>query len=185
MYSCLFPDMIALQHVNLQSDNAYYWYNDEDEMDTGLIDWGGCSPGSFTSRMSGSITSALGPVLDEHEEGFLRCFIDEYYKECGIKLDFAEFQRQWMLFYCNYIYSMGSNIEMEIFRETPREMWKDIKSMWDDKAVGRWNVRCYVFMINHALEYLHLRWSRNGKRRLHCHDVFVEWKEYWEFKGMT
>jgi len=185
LYTCLFPEMIAFQHTNLQSDNAYYWYNADDEMDTGLIDWGGASPGSFATRMLGSITSALGTVLDEHEEGFLRCFIDEYYKECGIKLSYSELHRQWMLQYCTYLTTMGSNIEMEIFRETPREMWKDIKSKWDDMAVGRWNVRCYVFMIEHALEYLHLRWIRKGKGLLHCQEHFEEWKEYWEGKGMT
>merc|ERR1712187_119984 len=43
LYQCLFPDMIALQHTNLQSDNAYYWYNSKDDMDAGLIDWGGAS----------------------------------------------------------------------------------------------------------------------------------------------
>jgi len=185
LYTCLFPDMVALQHTNLQSDNAYYWYNDKDEMDCGLIDWGGASPAPFSSRLSGSITSAEGSVLDEHEDGLLRCFINEYYKECGIKLDFGELQRQWMLCYCQYITTMGTNIEMEIFRETPRPMWKDIKDKWDDKAAGRWNVRCYVFMIDHALEYLYLRWKRGGEKRLHCHDVLVEWKAYWESKGMT
>lgn len=185
LYSCLFPGMIALQHANLQSDNAYYWRDAEGKMDAGLIDWGGACPSNFAARLSGCLTSAEGEVLDEHEDGLLRCFVDEYYKECGIRLDFYEFRRQWRLNYCLYVASMGVNIEMEIFRETPREEWKTIHSMWHPKAVGRWNVRCYVFMIASALKYLNIRWVRNGKKRLHCHDAFLEWKEYWVGQGMT
>merc|ERR1712204_34242 len=35
LYQCLFPHMIGFQHSNLQSDNAYYWYDSDDKMDTG------------------------------------------------------------------------------------------------------------------------------------------------------
>mmetsp|Transcript_77857 Transcript_77857/g.166964 ORF Transcript_77857/g.166964 Transcript_77857/m.166964 type:complete len:708 (-) Transcript_77857:59-2182(-) len=185
MYGCLFPDMIGFQHTNLQSDNAFYWYTEEGKMDIGIIDWGGASPGSFCSRMTGSITSCEGDVLDAHEDGFLNCFITEYYKESGIKLDFHEFQRQWMLTYCTYILSCGTNIEMEVFRETPREAWGSIKGIWDDKIAGRWNVRCFVFMIASMLKYLRIRWIRGGKNNFHCHDDFREWKTYWDAKGMT
>lgn len=190
LYGCLFPDFVALQHVNLQSDNAYYWYSLEGDMDAGIIDWGGAAPANVCTTLRGSITSAEGHVLDEHEEGLLRCFIDEYYKECGVLLDFDEFQRQWLLSYCAYIQEMGFNIEMTIFRETPREMWKDIRSKWDHKVVGRWNVRCYTFMIGSALEYLYLRWKRRGgggeeECRLHCHEFLHEWRTLWESVGMT
>eukprot|EP00442_Polarella_glacialis_P005353 CAMPEP_0115054996 /NCGR_PEP_ID=MMETSP0227-20121206/4400_1 /TAXON_ID=89957 /ORGANISM="Polarella glacialis, Strain CCMP 1383" /LENGTH=285 /DNA_ID=CAMNT_0002439525 /DNA_START=27 /DNA_END=884 /DNA_ORIENTATION=+ len=184
MYACNFPDMIALQHSNLQSDNAFYWRTDEDDMDCGIIDWGGCSPGHFPAKMQASVTSAEGEILDEHEDGLLQCFIDEYYKECGILLNLEEFRRQWWLTYCSYVQSMGTNIEMEIYRCTPREQWKTIRDLWDDRAVGVWNV-CFAFMIGSALKYLHLRWTRKGRGKLHIHDTFSEWKAYWETKGMT
>lgn len=185
MYCFLFPDMIALQHSNLQSDNAYYWRNKEGEMDCGIIDWGGAAPGHFCIRFTSSITSAEGDVLDEHEDGLLQCFIDEYYQECGIKLDFEEFRRQWWLCYATYVTSMGTNIEMEIFRETPREAWASIDSLWHDKVAGIWNVRCYAFMIASALKYLHLRWQRGGRKGLHVHETLKSWRAYWEPKGMT
>lgn len=187
-YFCLFPDMVALQHTNLQSDNAYYWYTDDDQIDCGIIDWGGASTRQFTSVMGGSITSAEGDVLDEHEDGLLRCFIDEYYKECGIRLDFEEFRRQWWLMYCLYVSGIGVQIEMEIFRETPREEWSTISSLDDPRVVGVWNVRCYCFMIEKALSYLHRRFTRReggDPTKLHVHNAFVEWKTYWEKKGMT
>jgi len=185
LYGCLFPEMVALQHANLQSDNAYYWRDEEGTMDCGIIDWGSASPGNFTQRLVSSITSAEGEVLDEHEDGLLRCFVDEYLAGCGIQLDFFEVRRQWWLSYITYMYSMGVNIEMEVFRETPREQWASIRSLWDPRVVGVWNVRCYAFMIGSALRYLHLRWRRAGSGRLHVHELFLEWKAFWEAKGMT
>jgi len=183
-YFMLFPEMIGMMHSNLQSDNAYYWWNDNDQMDCGIIDWGGLSPGCLSHRLTGSITSATGEVLDEHEDGLLQCWIDEYYKECGIKVDFDEMKRHWNLGYMNYLYSMGMNIEQEVFRECPREEWATLTDLFDERTAGMWNCRCYVFMIYNALTYLMRRWKRNGEKRLHIHDTFIEWKAYWESKGM-
>eukprot|EP00933_Yihiella_yeosuensis_P060632 TRINITY_DN63383_c0_g1_i1.p1 TRINITY_DN63383_c0_g1~~TRINITY_DN63383_c0_g1_i1.p1 ORF type:complete len:643 (-),score=157.06 TRINITY_DN63383_c0_g1_i1:176-2104(-) len=185
LYGFLFPEMIALQHPNLQSDNAFYWRRDDGETDCGIIDWGGCAPGHFAHKLQASVTSAEGDVLDEHEDGLIQCFIDEYYRECGIQLNFEEFRRQWWLTYCAYVQQMGTNIEMEIYRCTPRDEWKTIKSLWDDRAAGVWNVRCQSFMIGSALKYLHLRWKRKGGGRLHIHDTFEEWKAFWEANGMS
>merc|ERR1711920_367660 len=85
LYSSLFPQMMALQHTNLQSDNAFYWR--DGEMDCGIIDWGGLGCRTIIPACLGSITSAEGDVLYQHEEGFFRCFRDEFHRESGIKLD--------------------------------------------------------------------------------------------------
>jgi len=186
MYNWLFPDYIGMSHSNLQSDNAYYWRNADGEMDCGIIDWGGLSPGHIGQRLMGSITSAEGEVLDEHEDGLLQCWRDEYAAECGLQCDFHELKRTWYLGFMTYLYSMGMNIETEVFRQTPREEWKTITTLMDERAAGQWNCRCYIFMIDHALKYLYLRWKRGGKgKRLHIHTTFEEWKEFWKAKGMT
>jgi len=185
LYSCLFPDMIAFQHWNLQSDNGYFWWTDDDKLDCGLIDWGGAAPASFPAKLSGSITAMLGDVLHVHEDGLIKCFIDEYYRECGIKLNFFEFRRQWWLAYCGYIGSLGTNIEFEIFREHPREEWDKVEDIWSDMVAGTWTVRCQVFMTLEAMKYLHARWLAKRKGNLHCHDTFLEWKDYWEARGMN
>jgi len=182
-YTCIFPDMIAMQHANLQSDNGFFWLNAKGQMDCGLIDWGGAAPKQFAMVLGGCLTSAEGDVLDEHEEGLLRCFVEEYHRECGIVLSIDEFRRQWLLSYCSYLASIGTNVEMETFRELPKEQWKGITSLWDEKVVGIWNVRCQAFMIRNALKYLHLRWTRGGRGRLHCHETFFEWRDYWQARA--
>lgn len=180
LYPILFPQWLGMQHTNLQSDNAYFWRTDEGVMDCGIIDWGGCGPKYFSSTLTAALTSARGEVLHEHEEGFLRCFRDEFYRESGIFIDFGEFLRQWHLSYCTYIQSMGSNIEAEVFREVKKEEWADICSLDDPKISGRWNTRCYAFMILHALDFLYLRWKdKKNKKYLHVHDQLREWKAFW------
>jgi len=186
LYNGLFPQWLGMQHTNLQSDNAYFWRDDEGVMDAGIIDWGGASPGYLPSRLTASLTSAEGHVLYEHEEGLLRCLRDEFYRESGIFLDFGELMRQWYLAYVQYVSGMGTNIEMEVFRETKKEEWLDIDSLNHPKVAGRWNVRCYAFMIEHALAYLHLHWKdKSNKKYFHVHDCMREWKAYWIKNDMT
>merc|ERR1719401_599845 len=106
--------------------------------------------------MLGCLTSCEGEMLYEHEMGYMRCFAEEYRRECGISLDVDEMLRQWHLNYCcGYLLSMSVNIEQEVFREVPREEWATIKSLNDERVVGRWNTRCFVFMIQAALGYMY------------------------------
>jgi len=186
LFSSFFPHMIALQHTNLQADNAYYWRNSKGELDCGIIDWGGASPSNVSAGvLCGCLTGAEGEILHEYDVRLLRCFKDEYYRECGIELDLEEMERLWHLQYCNYVASCGISIEREIFRETPRKEWKDITDLMDKRVVGRWNCRCFSFMIRTSMRYLYLRWRSTGSQKFHCYDTFREWKAYWIEKGMT
>lgn len=184
-YGFLFPQMIGMQHANLQADNGYFWRDADGVMDCGLIDWGGASPKHMAQTPMGCLTGCEGEILDEHQDGFFRCLLDEFYKECGIKVDFGEFRRQFLLNYCGHVAGRAMDVEVETYREVPREKWPGIKSIWDDQVVGIWCVRCQVFMLLKMLKYLHLRWVRHGRRRLHCHDTVVEWVDYWQQHGMS
>mmetsp|Transcript_50563 Transcript_50563/g.110353 ORF Transcript_50563/g.110353 Transcript_50563/m.110353 type:complete len:735 (-) Transcript_50563:196-2400(-) len=186
LYPLLFPQLVACQHTNLQSDNAFFWRTDTGEMDAGIIDWGGFGPRPICQGFLGSITSCEGDMLFEHEVGYMRCFCDEYLRESGIRFDFMELLRQWHLCYsCMYLLSMSVNIEQEIFRQVPREEWATIKSLNDPRVIGNWNTRCYAFMTKSALRYMYLGWVSNGKKRLHMHETFLEWRDFWQKKGMT
>lgn len=183
-YLNLYSESTGMMHSNLQSDNAYYWRNEDGTMDCGIIDWGGLGPGHVVNRFMGCITSCLGEVLDYHEDGLIQCFIDEYYKECGIWVDFCSLKRQWYLGLMSYIYSCGMNIQQEIYRQVPEEEWATITTLMDERTAGQWNTRCYVFMIFHLLKYLWLKWKRAGEGKLPCHQVFIEWRDHWLAKGL-
>jgi len=182
LYQNLFPDKISFLHVNLQSDNAYFWYTDKDEIDCGIIDWGGAGPTPLFHHFSGSLTSCEGEVLLEHEMGFLKCFVDEFYRECGLKIDLAELYRMFLISCLTNVAGYCLNIEMEIFREVPREEWATIRAIEDSRVLGNWNTRCYVYMIRIVLKYLYLHWTKNGS--LVHHEALLEWVAYWEARGM-
>jgi hypothetical protein len=184
-YFNLFPDYIALQHPNLNADNAYFWRTASGDLDCGIFDWGGASPINVIQLMTGSLTGAEGHVQDEHDVHWLKCFRDEYRRECGINLDLGEMQRQWHLTYGVYLEYLAMRLRDAVFAQTPREEWATITSLWDKRVIEKWNVRCYSFMIGLALRYLHIRWERGGKKRLHIHDTFLEWRDYWVKNGMT
>merc|ERR1712172_53590 len=115
----------------------------------------------------------------------MRCFRDEFYQECGIRLNVGEMVRQWHLGYIIKLISNASNICKEVFRECPEEEWSTIESLWDERVAGHWNCRNYAFMIRIMLNYLHMRWVRHGRERLHVHNTFLDWKSYWESQGLT
>jgi len=184
-YFSMFPEYISLQHPNLNADNAFFWWNANGQMDCGIFDWDGAGPNNVCQVMTGSLTGAEAPEQDEHDVHWLKCFRDEYYRESGIRLDLSEMRRQWHLTYCIYLIHLGMQFNSAVFVQTPKAEWDTITSLWDERAVGKWNVRCYTFMADLAMKYLHIRWVKGGKKRLHIHDTFLEWKQYWEKEGMT
>lgn len=185
LYQGLFPDKTSLTHQNLQSDNAYFWRNANDEVDCGIIDWGGAQPLPFFYHLMGSLTSCEHDVLFEHELGFLTCYVDEFYRESGVQIDLGEVYRMFLI---GMLQSCGGyciNIENEIFREVPREEWSTIYAIEDPRVIGNWNTRCYTYMIRIMLRYLHLHWVRKGSNgNLAHHNALLEWVDYWKAKGM-
>lgn len=185
MYFNLFPGYMGFQHPNLNADNAYFWRKSDGEMDCGLIDWGGAAPQNCISVMTGSITGAEGDVLDEHDVPLLQCFREEYRKECGIELDIREMERQWHLTYIAYLLYLALHTEQDIKRLVKPDEWKSIKNLMDERCMAHWTVRCYTHIIKLAAKYLHIRWLRGGKKSLHIHNTFTEWKEFWVKQGLT
>jgi hypothetical protein len=184
-YQNMFPDMIALQHVNCHPENCYFWRNGQDRLDCGMFDWGGAAPRNVISTMMGSITACEGEVMAEHEDGLMRCFRDEYYQECGIWLNLREMVRQWHLCLCVKLLVVARAISEEVYPSCALEEWAKIDSLEDERVVSNGNIRAYSFMIKVMLAYLRIRWEKGGKKNLHIHDVFNEWKAHWVKQGLT
>lgn len=183
MYGLLFPEMISFTHVNCQSDNAYFWYNSTDEIDCGIIDWGGAGPMPLVNMFQGALTSCEGDVLAEHEVGFIRCYIETFHGECGIKLNLGEIHRLFQMYQLVSANGYCINIEQDIFVEVPRERWGNIDSIENPLIIENWNTRCYTYMIRSNLRYLYCHWKKNGQR-LTPHKALQDWLEYWKSKGL-
>mmetsp|Transcript_14839 Transcript_14839/g.34711 ORF Transcript_14839/g.34711 Transcript_14839/m.34711 type:complete len:96 (+) Transcript_14839:109-396(+) len=94
-------------------------------------------------------------------------------------------ERQWHLTFVNYLLYLAMHTEQDIKRLVKPEEWKNINNLMDVRCMSHWTVRCYTHMIRLAFRYLHIRWAQGGKRKLHIHDTFTEWKDYWAKEGLT
>mmetsp|Transcript_113697 Transcript_113697/g.196458 ORF Transcript_113697/g.196458 Transcript_113697/m.196458 type:complete len:652 (-) Transcript_113697:145-2100(-) len=183
-YSCLWPEQVGLTHSNLNCDNAFYWRDADGKLDCGLIDFGGLCPMNVAQGFSGGFTGAEGWMQDEWDVAVLKVFKDEYYRECGIRLNLKELERGYHFAYMNYVIYMTMNIEQEIFAQLPRKEWKNIKDLHEPRMVDKWTLRTYSDMTRNTCTYCYRRWIKGGRKNIHIHDTLLEWKKYWEANGM-
>merc|ERR1712194_520742 len=80
-------------HCNPEVDNAYFWQDDDGNLECGLYDWCGAGYEPYTRLFFGTLRSALPEVYLEHEESWFQCFVDEVLKHGGPRYDPAECMR--------------------------------------------------------------------------------------------
>lgn len=76
------PELIALSHWNAHVDNAWFWRNESNEIDCGLLDWGNASQMNLAMAIWGCLSAAELNIWDDHLDELLTLFIQEV-KLCG------------------------------------------------------------------------------------------------------
>ena len=119
--------------------------------------------------LQGCLSGVEPSVLAEHEEGLMRCFVDEYVAQGGPPISAHELLKQWRLLYVISFVGQIQYIEMDILREgVPRAEWPTITSRDDPRVMGVWNVRCRTIAILDAAGF----WARRGRE---LHTNFMGW----------
>jgi len=155
-------DWIAAMHPNLQADNAFFWKDEQGDMDCGVFDWSGFGRSPFVSNFMGCLSGAEADLLDAHEEGLLRMFCDEYKRYGGPDLDYKDMMLRYRLLWPAFVMDCCQWIERDILRECPLEEWPTVTGIHDDKFVDRWNVRCRGTTLINAFEF----WPRRPFRTI-------------------
>ena len=96
-------DYIALSHWNANVDNAWFWTDDDRELQCGLMDWGCVSQLNLAMAIWGAMSGAETALWDNHFDELISLFCDEVHASGGPRLDPAELQRQVLL----YVVLMG------------------------------------------------------------------------------
>lgn len=135
-------NMFGLIHPNLQVDNAFFWTDEEGRYHAGLFDWGGCGYQPYAGVFLACVSGALPEVYLEHEERWFRCFADEYKRFGGGELDADELVRQSRLMFSMSMVGIVTNVSVQAMNLTTEEEWKTITNKFDERVMGRWNVRC-------------------------------------------
>lgn len=84
------PDLIALCHWNAHIDNGWFWRNESEELQCGLIDWGRVGQISFGAALWGGLSAAHHDIWDHHLDELLALFVREYHQHGGPRISVDE-----------------------------------------------------------------------------------------------
>mmetsp|Transcript_62697 Transcript_62697/g.178022 ORF Transcript_62697/g.178022 Transcript_62697/m.178022 type:complete len:529 (+) Transcript_62697:2279-3865(+) len=145
-YTQLMPEYFSLAHPNAQIDNAFFWRDAQGTTVAGLTDFGSSSHVPMPIMLGGGWCGAEPEMMDEHEEGLTRVFVDEFEKACGIHLGFDDFYLHVKLSqiatFCGCCANLGG-----VYRIMPKAEWKTVKSRFDPKIDNTFLLRCYTVQI--------------------------------------
>eukprot|EP00416_Gambierdiscus_australes_P014614 CAMPEP_0171069494 /NCGR_PEP_ID=MMETSP0766_2-20121228/9181_1 /TAXON_ID=439317 /ORGANISM="Gambierdiscus australes, Strain CAWD 149" /LENGTH=574 /DNA_ID=CAMNT_0011525883 /DNA_START=60 /DNA_END=1781 /DNA_ORIENTATION=+ len=159
-------DWVAAMHMNLQADNAFFWSDEDGELDCGVFDWCGFQRVPFVGNFYGCLSGAESEFLDHNEEEIMRVFCEEYERYGGPHLDWREALRRTHLIFISCAMDACQWVERDIYREHPKAEWPNVKSKWDDAFMNKWNVRCRGTTLINTFDF----WPRRELKK-----TFDEW----------
>merc|ERR1719436_1085986 len=157
-------DYICLTHNNLQIDNAFFYHDENNDLQVGLLDWGILACGSLIGAAHGCITGASMEVLFEHRAAFLRSLLASYAENGGPRIDEERFMQMSDLNLMCWATNIISNVT-QVLKHTKTKEWADIKDWMDERLVGRFQTRAHCSQFKIALQL----W-----RKLDLHQLFKD-----------
>eukprot|EP00415_Alexandrium_ostenfeldii_P001659 UN1659 len=166
MYMNLNPDFWGIIHPNLPCDNAYYWRDENGELFTGLLDYGGAGAMNIASMWNMSFIMCEEGMLRKHEKGLIQCFVDEIRKGGGPEsITFDEMMYQVKLSQGVFSAQAGG-VVMQLYKNHSKDRWKEMTGRWDPTINERFSNRNYICsIINNLACWKHRK----------VYDHFVKW----------
>jgi len=160
-------DYVGLTHNNLQIDNAFFWRNDDNKLEVGMLDWGvlGCAP--LITAVQGCISGATEEVLLAHRDEFLETMLGSYELYGGGKLDAERFQQMSDLGMMQWACSVIANVS-QVLKHTKAKEWAEIKEWSDERLLSRFQTRAHTTQFKISL----LLW-----RKWDLYNKFLQWLE--------
>jgi hypothetical protein len=84
-------DYIALCHWNCNLDNAWFWVDEQGELQAGMLDWGSVGQMNVAQSFYGMTCAAETDFLNQHRRDLMKLFVEEYRRNGGPALDLEEF----------------------------------------------------------------------------------------------
>jgi hypothetical protein len=144
-------DYISLTHNNLNVDNAFFWRNEEGEMELGVLDWGSTGQRSLGFKMWWWLYCSDFDVLTEKMDDYLQCFVDTYAEYGGPVLDKAKLKNHFIITAMEQMQGLCAAVP-QIFRMCPKKQWPDIKDRYDSRIGlnidGKSTLRLYLHVMN-------------------------------------
>ena len=159
------PALIALCHWNANVDNAWFWRNDQGELECGLLDWGHVSQMNVAMALWGAYSGAEIELWDQHLDELLAFFVAEFRRCGGPSLEPEELKLHLHL----YIAIMGlawlMDVPALIQAQTPD--LTDIADRFDPRLAANEAARVRLHMMTTFLHLWNTQDFENLLSRMH------------------
>jgi len=173
-YTRVVPEYFSLCHPNAQVDNAWYWKNEDGVVQCGLLDWGGVNHSAIPVCLGNGWIGAEPEMMDEHEDGLIQAFIDEYAKITGFTFEHRNLWMHIKMAQASVLYGCFCNVGTLISKTVDKKAWPSIKSRRDPQINDNFLARCYFVQVEMFLAMWRKR-SRNP------YTAFQEWLKRTKF----
>jgi len=150
-------DYIALGHMNLNVDNAYFWRDDAGRLDCGVFDWGGLGVASCGSKLWWWYYCMDYPDFKANIRELLDCYIDTYQEHCGLLLDRDELYDMVLVSAVMQMSGLVSAVP-QIMKMCPKKEWETIKDRYDprvgENVDGKSTLRTYIHCMNNIMNII-------------------------------
>jgi len=140
-YCVVDPAFLVFGHPNLCSDNAWFWHDDEDKLNCGILDWGAAMHQSIASMLGTCLGQADYEMLTEHEGDLIRGFADSLL-ECGAP-EVIAFDTLYTMVKLQQAVISGHMV-VQLFKMEKPAVWAKYKDRWVPEVYDRFLPRNYV-----------------------------------------
>jgi len=141
------PDYVAFTHQNLNCDNAYFWRDDQGQLDAGIFDWGNIKAMGLGHMFYWWIYTAEWETMAEHAHGLADYFISTYHEHGGPLLQKEEYFKMFILTALEHQASVVPTVPL-IYKMCPKKEFASITDRRDDRIFrtidGKSTCRVYL-----------------------------------------
>uniref|UniRef100_A0A7S1F3P4 Uncharacterized protein n=1 Tax=Noctiluca scintillans TaxID=2966 RepID=A0A7S1F3P4_NOCSC len=158
------PLYVGFGHANGNTDNAYFFRDQDGRMDCGLLDWGQTGFMPYADEFQNSFASSLGEMLAEYDDRLIQAFADAYHEAGGPNLDVEELILRWRLSFASGLQAMLPMVIPFLSEKHPqgRSFWKGIRAYNDDAIISNFTLNFGVSMLYNRV----VLWSLRGETYL-------------------
>jgi len=151
------PDYVALGHVNLNVDNAYFWRDAGGKLDCGVYDWGGFGSSCLGHKIYWMFNCSDFEQFSANLSEYLDVFIQTYRENGGPAIDKKVLEMHVLLTCLENMQFMVLAVP-NCFKMCPAKEWSTIEDRHDpriaDNIDGKSTLRTTLHCLNNGIRIL-------------------------------
>jgi hypothetical protein len=150
-------DYVALGHMNLNVDNAYFWRDEAGKLDCGVFDWGNMGTGCMGHKLWWWMYCREFDPWKRNMASDLKTYCDSYTASGGPSLDKKKLEQMIIITAMEQLHGLIAAVP-QIFKMCPKKEWPNIKDRYDprigENVDGKSTIRLYLHCINSIMRVI-------------------------------